>query len=146
MLAILDQEVPDRPPATHQLREFLEHVKANPVLRPTRTSRKSMRVPKVLESRVSRPSRARPTNPWRCASSMVWLSHRLTTGGDIHVPIGPTAELRDSLCLFQPGVEDMPDPGREPAVDGADRDAERAEDRQRPVHLQGTDTEQYYLI
>ena len=31
--------------------------------------------------------------------------HRLTTGGDIHVPIGPTAaELRDALCLFQPGV------------------------------------------
>jgi hypothetical protein len=29
--------------------------------------------------------------------------HRLTTGGDIHVPIGPTAaELRDSLCLFDP--------------------------------------------
>ena len=36
--------------------------------------------------------------------------HRLTTGGDIHVPIGPTAaELKsDSLCLFQPGVGDMP--------------------------------------
>jgi hypothetical protein len=39
--------------------------------------------------------------------------HRLTTGGDIHVPIGPTAaELRDALCLFQPGIEDM---GGDPA-------------------------------
>ena len=41
--------------------------------------------------------------------------HRLTTGGDIYVPIGPTAEeLRDTLCLFQPGIEDM---GGEPAAD-----------------------------
>jgi hypothetical protein len=29
--------------------------------------------------------------------------HRLTTGGDIYVPIGATAaELRDTLCLFSP--------------------------------------------
>jgi hypothetical protein len=41
--------------------------------------------------------------------------HRLTTGGDIYVPIGPTAEeLRDTLCLFQPGIEDM---GGDPAAD-----------------------------
>ena len=41
--------------------------------------------------------------------------HRLTTGGDIHVPIGPTAgELRDSLCLYQPGIEEM---GGEPVAD-----------------------------
>jgi hypothetical protein len=41
--------------------------------------------------------------------------HRLTTGGDIYVPVGPTAEeLRDTLCLYQPGVEDM---GGEPADD-----------------------------
>jgi hypothetical protein len=41
--------------------------------------------------------------------------HRLTTGGDIYVPIGATAEeLRDTLCLYQPGIEDM---GGEPAAD-----------------------------
>ena len=35
--------------------------------------------------------------------------HRLTTGGDIHVPIGPTAaELRDALCLFDPTIADLP--------------------------------------
>ncbi len=40
--------------------------------------------------------------------------HRLTTGGDIYVPIGPTAtELRDALCLYHPGIEDM---GGEPAT------------------------------
>ena len=39
---------------------------------------------------------------------------RLTTGGDIHVSIGPTAEeLRDALCLYQPGFEDMPEPAED---------------------------------
>ncbi len=65
--------------------------------------------------------------------------HRLTTGGDIYVPIGATAaELRDTLCLFQPGIEDM---GGEPATTCssmvADLPARDPEDRQRPVHLQG---------
>ena len=41
--------------------------------------------------------------------------HRLTTGGDINIPVGPTAEeLRDTLCLFHPGIEEM---GGEPDID-----------------------------
>lgn len=40
--------------------------------------------------------------------------HRLTTG-DVYVPLGATAaELRDSLCLYQPGIEDL---GGDPADD-----------------------------
>jgi hypothetical protein len=40
--------------------------------------------------------------------------HRLTTG-DIHVPIGATAEeLRDALCLYQPGIGEL---GGDPADD-----------------------------
>src|SRR5690606_20019931 len=40
--------------------------------------------------------------------------HRLTTG-DIYAPLGATAEeLRDSLCLYQPGIEDL---GGDPADD-----------------------------
>ncbi len=40
--------------------------------------------------------------------------HRLTTG-DVYVPIGATAaELRDTLCLYQPGIEDL---GGDPADD-----------------------------
>jgi hypothetical protein len=54
--------------------------------------------------------------------------------------------LRDTLCLYQPGIEDM---GGDPAADlltaRADRAARDAQDRQRAVHLQGADTEQYYL-
>ena len=33
--------------------------------------------------------------------------HRLTTG-DVHARLGATAEeLRDGLCLYQPGIEDL---------------------------------------
>jgi hypothetical protein len=40
--------------------------------------------------------------------------HRLTTG-DIYAPLGATAEeLRDTLCLYQPGIEDL---GGDPADD-----------------------------
>ena len=40
--------------------------------------------------------------------------HRLTVG-DIHAPMGATAkELRDALCLYHPGVEDL---GGDPAED-----------------------------
>ena len=40
--------------------------------------------------------------------------HRLTTG-DMYAPLGATAEeLRDGLCLFQPGIEEL---GGDPADD-----------------------------
>jgi len=43
------------------------------------------------------------------------LSVHLLTTGDIHAPVGATAaELRDSLCLYQPGIEDL---GGDPADD-----------------------------
>ncbi|MBM4084361.1 MAG: ATP-binding protein, partial [Planctomycetes bacterium] len=42
--------------------------------------------------------------------------HRLTTG-DIHAPLGATAEeLRDTLCLYQPGLEDRATPAEDLAT------------------------------
>ncbi|WP_264857761.1 DUF6079 family protein, partial [Burkholderia cenocepacia] len=73
--------------------------------------------------------------------------HRLTTGGDIHVPIGPTAaELRDALCLFQPGVEDMPgDPAENllSMVQTVMREVLKTVNGQ--FISKAPDTEQYYL-
>ena len=69
--------------------------------------KKVLRV-EVLDRTCSRVF-TRPAYKARGAGVIGWPSTDLTTGGDIHVPIGPTAaELRDALCLFQPGVEDMP--------------------------------------
>jgi hypothetical protein len=73
--------------------------------------------------------------------------HRLTTGGDIYVPVGPTAEeLRDTLCLFQPGIEDM---GGDPSDDLLTAVQTTLREILKTVNGQfiskAPDTEQYYL-
>ncbi len=68
----------------------------------------------VLESRIEH-AFTRPAYAPMAVRIVHALSvHRLTTG-DINAPIGATAEeLRDSLCLYQPGIEDL---GGDPADD-----------------------------
>ncbi len=109
MLAILDQEVPTDKPLFISYESFWNTIKTNSVLRADPNIKEVMRVSEVLESRVQQ-AFTRPAYKAMALRIINALAvHRLTTGGDIHVPIGPTAaELRDSLCLFQPGVEDMP--------------------------------------
>src|SRR5690606_39926053 len=73
--------------------------------------------------------------------------HLLTTGDDIYVPVGPTAEeLRDTLCLYQPGIEDM---GGEPADDLLTAVQTTLREIDKTVNGQfiskAPDTEQYYL-
>ncbi len=109
MLAILDQDVPTDKPLFISYESFWNTIKTNSVLRADPNIKEVMRVSEVLESRV-RQAFTRPAYKAMALRVINALAvHRLTTGGDIHVPIGPTAaELRDALCLFQPGVEDMP--------------------------------------
>ena len=68
----------------------------------------------VLESRIEQ-AYTRPTYKPVALRIIHALSvHRLTTG-NIHARLGATAEeLRDSLCLYQPGIEDL---GGAPADD-----------------------------
>lgn len=109
MKALLDQEVPTDRPLLISYESFWQTIKKNSALRPDANIKEVLRVSDVLESRVQQ-SFTRPTYKDMALRVINALAvHRLTTGGDIHVPIGPTAaELRDALCLFQPGVEDMP--------------------------------------
>ncbi|MBT4512247.1 MAG: ATP-binding protein, partial [Chloroflexi bacterium] len=72
--------------------------------------------------------------------------HRLTTR-DIHAPIGATAEeLRDSLCLYQPGIEDL---GGDPADDLLSQVETVLREIHRTVNGQfissNPDNRQYYL-
>lgn len=109
MKALLDQEVPSDRPLLISYESFWQTIKKNSALRPDANIKEVLRVSDVLESRVQQ-SFTRPAYKGMALRVINALAvHRLTTGGDIHVPIGPTAaELRDALCLFQPGVEDMP--------------------------------------
>jgi hypothetical protein len=61
----------------------------------------------VLESRVQQAFSRPAYKPMALRIIHALSVHRLTTG-DIHAPIGATAqELRDALCLFQPGIEEL---------------------------------------
>ncbi|MBU2804262.1 ATP-binding protein [Acidithiobacillus ferridurans] len=147
MLAILDQEVPVDKPLFISYESFWNTIKANSVLRADPNIKEVMRVSEVLESRVQQ-AFTRPAYKAMALRVINALAvHRLTTGGDIHVPIGPTAaELRDALCLFQPGVEDMPgDPAENllSMVQTVLREVLKTVNGQ--FISKAPDTEQYYL-
>ena len=68
----------------------------------------------VLESRVEQAFTRPAYKPMAMRVIHALSVHRLTTG-DIHAALGATAEeLRDGLCLYQPGIEDL---GGDPAED-----------------------------
>ena len=106
--AILDDEVPLDRPGLIGYDKFWNTVATNSVLRSDPNIGPVLKVSEVLSERVSK-AFTRPTYKSMALRIIDGLSvHRLTTGGDIYVPVGPTAEeLRDTLCLFQPGIEDL---------------------------------------
>ncbi|RJQ83728.1 MAG: ATP-binding protein [Desulfobacteraceae bacterium] len=68
----------------------------------------------VLEARIQQAFTRPAYKPVALRLIHALSVHRLTTG-DIYVSLGATAEeLRDSLCLYQPGIEDL---GGDPADD-----------------------------
>lgn len=147
MQAILDQDVPTDRPQLIAYESFWNTVKSNQVLRADPNIKEVLRVSEVLESRIQQAFTRPAYKPMALRVINGLAVHRLTTGGDIHVPIGPTAaELRDSLCLFQSGVEDMPG---EPAenllamVQTVMREVLKTVNGQ--FISKAADTEQYYL-
>lgn len=113
--AILEQQVPTDRPGLIGYDAFWDTVTSNSVLRADRDIGPVLKVSEVLSARIQQ-AFTRPAYKAMALRIVKGLSvHRMTTGGDIYVPIGPTAiELRDTLCLYQPGIEDM---GGEPAAD-----------------------------
>jgi hypothetical protein len=145
--AILSEEVPDDRPGLIGYDKFWETVTSNSVLRADPNIGPVLRVSEVLSERVSK-AFTRPAYRPMALRIIDGLSvHRLTTGGDIYVPVGPTAEeLRDTLCLFQPGIEDM---GGEPEADLLSLVQTVLRETLKTVNGQfiskAPDTEQYYL-
>ena len=145
--AILTDDVPADRPALIGFDRFWDTVTANPVLRTDPNIGPVLKVSEVLSERVQKVF-TRPTYKAMALRVIAGLSvHRLTTGGDIYVPVGPTAaELRDSLCLYQPGIEEM---GGDPADDLLTAVQTTLREIVKTVNGQfiskATDSEQYYL-
>jgi hypothetical protein len=145
--AILQTEVPVDRPGLLSYDSFWDTVTANSVLRADRDIGPVLKVSEVLASRVQQ-AYTRPAYKSLAQRVVKGLSvHRLTTGGDIYVPLGATAmELRDTLTLFQPGIGDM---GGEPAEDLLSLVQTVLREILKTVNGQfisrTADTEQYYL-
>ncbi len=145
--AILDDEVPEDRPGLIGYDKFWETVKSNQVLRADPNIGPVLKVSEVLTERVTK-AFTRPAYKPMALRIIDGLSvHRMTTGGDIYVPVGPTAEeLRDTLCLYQPGIEDM---GGDPEADLLSQVQTVLRETLKTVNGQfiskAPDTEQYYL-
>ncbi len=114
MKKLLDQEVPKDRPGIIAYDSYWATLRENPSFRAVPDIKAVIDCSTVLESRIQQ-AFTRPAYKTMALRIIHALSvHRLTTG-DIYAPLGATAtELRDGLCLFQPGIEEL---GGEPADD-----------------------------
>ncbi len=112
---LLDDEVPETRPGLLAYDRFWETLADNSVLQADPAIGPVIKVAGVLAARVGQAFTRPAYLPLARRLIAALAVQRLTTGGDLHVPVGPTpAELRDGLCLFQPGIEGM---GGDPADD-----------------------------
>jgi len=114
MRALLDQEVPEDRPGLIAYDSYWDTLRSNPAFRTIPEVKEVIEASQVLESRIEQAFPRPQYKPLALRIVHALSVHRLTTG-DIYAPIGPTAqELRDSLCLYQPGIEEL---GGDPAED-----------------------------
>lgn len=143
---LVDKEVPKDRPGLITFDSYWDEIRNNPVLRSDQSIREVIDVSHTLEDRVRHGMK--PAYKAMAERIIHALSvHRLTTGGDTHVPVGLMAtELRDGLCLYHPGIEEM---GGDPADDLLTQVQTVLREVLKTVNGQfiskAADTEQYYL-
>ncbi|MCG3155095.1 MAG: hypothetical protein DKINENOH_01697 [bacterium] len=114
MKRIFQQEVPEHLPGLIAYDSYWSTLKENPAYRTDPDIRAVIDCSQVLEGRVQQAFPRPASKPMALQTIHALSVHRLTTG-DIYARLGPTAEeLRDTLCLYQPGIEEL---GGEPADD-----------------------------
>ena len=110
----LDQDVPDDRPGLIAYDTYWTNLRENPSFRAVPDIRAVIDCSQVLESRIQQAFTRPAYKPMALRLIHALSVHRLTTG-DIHATLGATAgELRDGLCLYQPGIEEL---GGDPADD-----------------------------
>ena len=114
MKKMLQQNLPKDYPGLIAYDTYWANLRENPSFRAVPDIKAVIDCSQVLESRIQQ-AFTRPAYKPMALRIIHGLSvHRLTTG-DIHAALGATAgELRDGLCLYQPGIEDL---GGDPADD-----------------------------
>jgi hypothetical protein len=114
MKKLLAQDVPDECPGLVACDSYWMNLRENPSFRAVPDIKAVIDCSQVLESRIEQAFTRPAYKPMATRLVHALSVYRLTTG-DIYARLGPTAEeLRDGLCLYQPGIEDL---GGEPADD-----------------------------
>jgi len=114
MKRLLNQDVTDDRPGLIAYDSYWVSLRENPSFRAVPDIKAVIDCSQVLEARIQQAFTRPAYKPMALRLVHALSVHRLTTG-DIHAPLGATAEeLRDSLCLYQPGIEDL---GGDPADD-----------------------------
>jgi len=110
----MDEDIPEKHPGVIAYDSYWNTLRDNPSFRAVPDIRAVIDCSQVLESRINQ-AFTRPAYKDMALRVIHALSiHRLTTG-DIQASLGATAaELRDTLCLYQPGIDEL---GGEPADD-----------------------------
>ncbi len=114
MKKLLGQNVPDDRPGVIAYDGYWTTLRENPSFRAVPDIKAVIDCNQVLESRIEQAFTRPAYKPMATQLIHALWVHRLTTG-DIYATLGATAEkLRDGLCLFQPGIEEL---GGDPADD-----------------------------
>lgn len=114
MKALVDKSVPDDHPGLIAYDSYWSTLRENPSFRAVPDIKAVIDCSQVLESRIQQAFTRPAYKPMALRVIHALSVHRLTTG-DIHANLGATpAELRDALCLYQPGIEEL---GGDPADD-----------------------------
>ena len=114
MNGIIDDELPADSPGLVAYDSYWRTLRDNPSFRAVPEIRAVIECSQVLEARIAQAFTRPAYSPMALRIVHALSVHRLTHN-DIHAPLGATPdELRDALCLYQPGVDDL---GGEPADD-----------------------------
>jgi len=110
----LNEELPTDRPGLIAYDSYWTTLRENPSFRAVPDIKAVIDCSQVLESRIQQAFTRPAYRPMALRIIQALSVHRLTTS-DIHTNIGATPEeLRDGLCLYQPGIEEL---GGEPADD-----------------------------
>ena len=114
MKRMLDADVPDDHPGLIAYDRYWANLTGNPAFRAVPDIKAVIDCSETLEGRVQQAFTRPAYKPMALRLIHALSVHRLTQN-DIHAALGATAkELRDGLCLYQPGIEDL---GGDPADD-----------------------------
>jgi len=116
MKRLIDKEVPDNEPGLIAYDSYWPILRENPSFRAIPDIKAVIDCSQVLESRVQQAFTRPVYKPLAIRLIHALSIHRLTTG-DIYTPLGASPEeLRDTLCLYQPGMEDRATPAEDLAT------------------------------